>query len=171
ANCAMCHGANAEGMMGMHPALGGVIDRLTREGVEVTVRNGRDTMPPMPAFGDRLTGEEISDVIAYLDSLPPGPRNFGPEGTMGEDMPGGMMDRMDQMMGGDGGGLAAMLAALIALLAVLVAAAVIVAVVAGRRQGSGVPPGESAREILDRRYAAGELSADEYRQRRTDLES
>jgi cytochrome c6 len=67
ANCAICHGADASGMMGMHPSLRGAVERLTLEGVEVTVRNGRDTMPPMPAFAGRLTDQEINDVIAYLD--------------------------------------------------------------------------------------------------------
>lgn len=79
ANCAMCHGIEATGMMGMHPALTGVVERLSLEGVEVTVRNGRDTNPPMPAFGERLDDDDIGDLLAYLDSLPAGPRNFGPE--------------------------------------------------------------------------------------------
>lgn len=43
----------------------------------------------MPAFGDQLGDDDITDLIAYLDTLPAGPRNFGPE----------MMDR-DGMMGG-----------------------------------------------------------------------
>jgi cytochrome c6 len=93
-SCAMCHGGDATGMMGMHPALTGAVDRLTVEGVEVTVRNGRATNPPMPAFGGRLSDEEIADVAAYVASLPDGPRNFGPghEGGMGDGMMGGMMD-------------------------------------------------------------------------------
>lgn len=87
AHCAMCHGADASGMMGVHPSLRGARDRLTREGVEVAVRRGRDTRPPMPAFGDRLTDEEIELVIDYVASLPSGPRNFGPRsdgGMMGD---------------------------------------------------------------------------------------
>lgn len=68
ANCAMCHGNDATGMMGMHPALRGAVDRLTAEGVEVTIRNGRDTRPPMPAFGDRLDDEAIADLVAYLET-------------------------------------------------------------------------------------------------------
>lgn len=78
-NCAMCHGSDASGMMGMHPSLRGAVERLTREGVEVTVRNGRDTDPPTPPFEGHLTDREIEHVIAYIDSLPPGPRNFGPD--------------------------------------------------------------------------------------------
>ena len=91
ANCAMCHGRDATGMMGMHPALTGAVNRLTQEGVEVTIRNGRDTRPPMPAFADRLSDDEITSVIAYLDRLPDGPRNFGPEADASDDGMGGMM--------------------------------------------------------------------------------
>jgi mono/diheme cytochrome c family protein len=76
ASCAMCHGTGGTGMMGMHPALTGVVDRLTIEGVEVTIRNGRATRPPMPAFDNRLDDTDIADLIAYLDGLPDGPRNF-----------------------------------------------------------------------------------------------
>jgi mono/diheme cytochrome c family protein len=91
-NCAMCHGDEAEGMAGMHPSLRGAVDRLTLEGVEVTVRNGRDTTPPMPAFEDRLSDSEIADVIAYIDSLPRGTGE--PDGPMGDDGMGGMMNEM-----------------------------------------------------------------------------
>ena len=106
ANCAMCHGADARGMMGMHPALTGVIDRLTQEGVAVTIRNGRDTRPPMPAFEGRLSDGDIDAVIAYLATLPDGPRNFGPEGTGGGM---GGMGEMMPMMGGWGPGLVVVL--------------------------------------------------------------
>jgi mono/diheme cytochrome c family protein len=41
ANCAMCHGRDASGMMGMHPSLRGAIERLSVEGVEVTIRKVR----------------------------------------------------------------------------------------------------------------------------------
>lgn len=126
AGCAMCHGADAAGMMGMHPALRGAVDRLTAEGVEVTIRNGRATTPPMPAFGDRLSDDEITDVIAYIDTLPDGPRNFGPgrEGGMG----GGMMDGMM-----DGGGSAWMVVLVVLLAGAL--GGVIGYLVGSRRAG------------------------------------
>lgn len=97
ANCAMCHGSDASGMMGIHPSLRGAVERLTLEGVEVTVLNGRDTSPPMPSFGGRLSEEELDDVVAYLDTLPVGPRNFGAEdgGMMDTD---GMMDGLDVVL-------------------------------------------------------------------------
>lgn len=108
ANCAMCHAADATGMMGMHPALTGVVDRLGVEGVEVTIRNGRDTRPPMPAFEERLDDADIADLLAYLGTLPQGPREpsarddgeMPPDGRM---MDGDGMDgMMDRMMGGGG---------------------------------------------------------------------
>jgi mono/diheme cytochrome c family protein len=102
ASCAMCHGADATGMMGMHPALTGVVSRLTVEGVEVTIRKGRDTRPPMPAFADRLDDTDIADLLAHLDSLPDGPRNFAHEGDGDDQMMDGqgMDGRMNRMMGG-----------------------------------------------------------------------
>lgn len=150
AHCAMCHGADGTGMMGMHPSLRGAVDRLSREGVEVTIRNGRRTQPPMPAFEARLSDQEIDDVVVYIESLPDGPRNFGPD----RDMPGGMM-------GGDRDGWVAapMLIALV-LLAATVGAAV--AWLVARR-------GTSPQRILERRYAAGELSREQYLEQRNDL--
>ncbi|MBW3576959.1 MAG: c-type cytochrome [Actinobacteria bacterium] len=165
-NCAMCHGRDASGMMGMHPSLRGAVERLTREGVQLTIRNGRATQPPMPAFGDRLTDQDIADVIAYLDSLPVGPRNFGPR----NDGMGGRRDRMDGGM--MQGGIVMLLATLLVLALVVLAVAAIVWVI---HQGSGgrsvSAPGSPARDELDRRYATGELSRDEYLQRRRDLET
>lgn len=156
ANCAMCHGDDASGMMGMHPSLRGAIERLSREGVEVAIRNGRDTDPPMPAFGDRLTDDQIGDVVVYIDSLPAGPRNFGPEMDDG-----GMMG--GRMMGGGWWTFAAGL--LTGLLVALLAAGGIWVV---HRRSGGRSRGVARRE-LDRRYAAGELPREEYLQRRDDL--
>lgn len=163
ANCAMCHGADASGMMGAHPSLRGAVERLTQEGVEVTVRNGRDTMPPMPAFEDRLTDQEINDVIAYLDTLPVGPRNFGAEGD-------GMMD-MDGMMDG---GMWSWLAWIVLFL-VVVAAIVIASIFVTRalwKRGDGAPSSrrDAALDILKERYARGEIDRDEYEERRRTLQ-
>lgn len=157
-NCAMCHGADAAGMMGMHPSLRGAIERLTREGVEVTIRNGRATNPPMPAFDGRLTDRQIQQVVSYIDTLPPGPRNFGPQ-TDGNGMMDGMMDGM---MGGW-----MWLLPLVALVAIVLA---VLAIVRWSRDPRGGPAARSAREVLDQRYAAGEMDRDEYLQRRRDLE-
>lgn len=153
ANCAMCHGEDASGMMGMHPSLRGALGRLTAEGVEVTIRNGRDTSPPMPAFGGRLRDDEIGDLVAYIDSLPPGPRNFGPGGgVMGDGMMGGWM----------------WVWPVVGLLAL---AAVVAAVVVAVRSSSRSPaPSPTARDVLDRRYAGGRISREEYLRARADLE-
>lgn len=181
ATCAMCHGGDATGMMGMHPALRGVIDRLSAEGVEVTIRNGRQTGPPMPAFGDRLSDDEIADVIAYLATLPDGPRNFGPEMTDRDGMmrDGGMMNddggmmrdggMMDRMMGG-GWGWVWMLIAVLLIVLVVAAAVALISQRDKQARGGDQRGDEDARTILDRRYAAGELSREEYRQAREDLD-
>ncbi|MPY96310.1 MAG: c-type cytochrome [Acidimicrobiia bacterium] len=171
ANCAMCHGADATGMMGMHPALTGVVDRLSLEGVEVTIRNGRNTTPPMPAFDATLTDDEIADVLAYLDALPPGPRNFGPRMTDRDMMDEGMMDRMM-----DGTMWPWMLLWLAVGLVLLILAVVAIVWLVRRSNsdasGSGHRdgrPGGSAREALDLRYARGEIDRDAYVQARRDL--
>lgn len=145
-NCAMCHGSDATGMMGMHPSLHGATERLSPEGVEVAIRQGRATEPPMPAWEGRLSDREIDNVMAYVASLPDGPRNFGPGG----DGDGMMMD------GGNRGWL---------MLAVVVVVVAIAAGIAWRVWGGS---GRASR-VLDRRYAAGEISRDEYLQRRDDL--
>lgn len=162
-DCAMCHGADASGMMGVHPSLRGAVERLTLEGVEVTIRNGRDTNPPMPSFEGRLSEEEIDDVVAYLDTLPEGPRNFGPEG-----------DGMMEMDGGMDGGMWSWLLWTAVLLIVL-AAVVIGSILAVRgRVSRGGAPGASqdrAMDILKERFARGEIDRDEFEERRRMLKS
>ncbi|HEV2071781.1 MAG TPA: c-type cytochrome [Acidimicrobiales bacterium] len=156
AHCAMCHGGDASGMMGMHPSLRGAVERLSREGVEVTIRQGRRTQPPMPAWEGRLSDEEIDDVVAYIASLPTGPRNFGPGS-------GGPMMMHDNDESGRRGDVVVALPLLV--LAVVIVAAVLVAAGWGLRRAK-----EEPRRVLDRRYAAGELSRQDYLQRRSDLE-
>lgn len=152
----MCHGSDVTGMMGMHPSLRGAVQRLTLEGVEVTIRNGWATQPPMPAWEGRLTNEQIGDIIAYLASLPVGPRNFGPDE--------GMMDG-DGMMGGVP---AAAVWTGVALAAIAVAVLLAVLVPRLLRPAARRP---TPRETLDRRYAAGELPREEYLRLRDDLET
>ncbi len=166
AHCAMCHGRDATGMMGMHPSLWGAVERLTPEGVEVAIRKGRQTMPPMPAWEGRLSDTEIADVVAYITSLPSGPRNFGPDAGGGDGMGGMMGGRTDRDSGGDSPAVAVAVAA-VAL--VLGAGAVILFAV--RRHRRDMPGVENARAVLDRRYAAGELTREEYLERRRDLET
>lgn len=176
ANCAMCHGDDATGMGGMHPALTGAVDRLSADGVAITIRKGRATTPPMPAFEDELTEGDVADLVAYLDSLPPGPRNFGPmqDGNMMDDgmTDDGMMGRMmdDGMMTGQM--WLQMLVGLLLLLAVTAIIVVLVAWVArktARSSTSAQGDGDNPRQVLDARYARGELSREDYLQARQDL--
>ena len=78
----------------------------------------------------------------------------------------GMMD------GGWSSGDVLLAIVVIVLVAVLIVAAVLT--VNQRRSqapGAGRQAGESPRDILDRRYAAGELSREEYRQACEDLDA
>ena len=178
ANCALCPGADASGMMACTPVAAGAAERLSREGVAVTIRKERDTMP---AVGERLTDAQIAEVIAYITSLPEGSRNFGPgadrmdDEMMGDD---GMMQG-DGMMGGNmmdgmmGGVMVLWVLFLLALIGLAVAA-VVWLVRSMRRPPPGADGSRSdsgARAELDRRYASGELSREDYLQRRDDLES
>jgi mono/diheme cytochrome c family protein len=159
-NCAMCHGSDASGMMDIHPSLRGAIERLSREGVEVTIRSGRDVMPPMPAFEGRLSDEDISDVIAYLDTLPAGPRNFGPGA--------GMMDDMEDMMGRSGTDSPGWFPWLLA--GVLAIALIGTAIALAARLGTGGRGRRSqALHILEERYARGDIDHEEFEERRRTL--
>lgn len=159
ANCAMCHGTDASGMMGMHPSLRGAVERLSLGGVEITIRNGRDTNPPMPAFEGRLSDQDIEDVIAYLDTLPVGPRNFGPEadGMMGGDM-------SDMMDGGMWSWFAWMVLFLVVLAAVVIASIFVVRGMWRRGNASGGSR-SAALDILKERFARGEIDREEYEER------
>jgi len=143
-------------MMRVHPSLRGAVERLSREGVVVTIREGRNTTPPMPAFESQLTEEEINDVVAYLDTPPVGPRNFG---TGGDD---GMMD----------GGMWSWLLWSVLFL-VFVAAIVVGSVLLTRTlwsRGSERPSArDAALDILKQRFARGEIDRDEFEERRRGL--
>lgn len=91
ANCAQCHGANAEGQPYWlqrnpdgtlkpppHDATGhtwhhsdGLLFRIVRDGGAVYETPGFKS--GMPAFGDQLTSDEIKAVVTYFKSL------WGPE--------------------------------------------------------------------------------------------
>lgn len=62
-NCARCHGGDAIGKKG--PALVG--RSLNQDEIEEMVSAGQP--PRMPAFGKRLSPDEISAVAAYVRSL------------------------------------------------------------------------------------------------------
>jgi mono/diheme cytochrome c family protein len=65
--CAGCHGADGGGGVGPQLSDGNVVDTFPDVADEVAVvTDGRGRMP---AFGDRLTPQEIDDVVAYTRTL------------------------------------------------------------------------------------------------------
>lgn len=73
-NCAACHGPEGRGMRG--PSLEDVVDRLGRENVEQTIRDGREAAG-MPAWGDELTDAEIDVLVDFVETLPDGAAGDG----------------------------------------------------------------------------------------------
>ena len=66
-NCASCHGGDGNGGVGPQLSDGAVVDAFPNEADQVrVVTNGRGGMP---AFADRLSAEEIDQVVAYTRSL------------------------------------------------------------------------------------------------------
>ena len=163
-NCAGCHGASGEGR-GAVPALIGVYDRHTIDEVETVIRQGR---AGMPAFDATLSDEQIDDVMAYVAQLSDdqgvAPRR-GPHMDRGWD---------DMMWNGTGGAFMVVWMIFGLLLIVLLVVGIVWLV---RQVSSSSSDGQqwqsprsSAREDLDRRYARGEISREEYREIRDDLE-
>ena len=60
-NCAACHGGDGEG--GSGPRLAGEEAYTSADVVVDQIRNGGGGMP---AFGDRLSDQELADVSAYV---------------------------------------------------------------------------------------------------------
>jgi menaquinol-cytochrome c reductase cytochrome b/c subunit len=63
ANCLACHGSDYQGQ-GTIPALAGVGDRYSKEELADIVANGKGA--GMPAFGERLSAEEIDQIAEWL---------------------------------------------------------------------------------------------------------
>jgi mono/diheme cytochrome c family protein/uncharacterized membrane protein len=165
-HCAACHGSDAQGM-GTAPSLVGVPERLGPELAARTVRDGRDGMP---AFGSRLDETQIRDLLTHLDRLAADGTVGGRDG-FGMPM---MHGRWRDMMGGWPASLALL------WLTIGVGALVVLAlgVVWFTRRTSAsdsdasrgaAASSSSPREILDQRYARGELTREEYLQARRDL--
>src|SRR3990172_2039463 len=75
-NCALCHGANAEGKVGPPLAgLAGHIERIAQlpGGMEAGLQTIRNGIPNrMPGFPPSiLSDEELGDMVAYLLTTPP----------------------------------------------------------------------------------------------------
>ena len=70
ANCSICHQDDLTGRPPKIPALAGVVTRTGEEHVRDTITNGApDARPMMPAFGDRLSAEDITNLIVFLKSF------------------------------------------------------------------------------------------------------
>jgi len=63
ANCTRCHADDGSGVQGLGRPLFGVASENGRDRHIDTVTNGRGGMP---AFGDRLTENEISQVVGFV---------------------------------------------------------------------------------------------------------
>lgn len=62
-NCIRCHASDLSGLVGAASDLRTVGDRLTAEQIADIIANGRDLMP---AFADRLEAEEIQALADWL---------------------------------------------------------------------------------------------------------
>ncbi len=169
-SCAACHGATAEGR-GDAPSLIGVHDHQGVDEIETIIRQGRGRMP---AFEATLSDAQIDDVMAFLavapddDEVAPG---HGPR-----------MDRWGDGMMWNGVGAGFMVVWMVfgLLLIVLLVVGIVwlfrqVSSDGGRPTDQQRPPASgpasgTAREDVDRRYARGEISREEYRAIRDDLE-
>lgn len=165
-HCAACHGPSAQGM-GDAPSLVGVTERLGPELAARTIRDGRNRMPP---FGDRLDEAQISDLLAHLEQLT---TESTVEGSDGSGMP-MMHGRWRDMMGSWPASVALLWLATGVVFLVLLVAGVVWLVRRTSTSGAGprhdATASSSARDILDQRYARGELSREEYLRARHDIE-
>jgi mono/diheme cytochrome c family protein/uncharacterized membrane protein len=165
-HCAACHGSDAQGM-GTAPSLVGVTERLGAELAERTIRDGRNRMP---AFGSRLDEAQIRDLLTHLDQLAAAETVGGRDGS---GMP--MMDGRWRDTLGDWPAALALLWLVTGLGAlVLLALGVVWFTRRASTSDSDAPRGtaassSSARDILDQRYARGELTREEYLQARRDI--
>jgi mono/diheme cytochrome c family protein len=65
--CAVCHGQQGEGGVGLRLAGGSVVAKFPRIEDQLTfVRSGKGTMP---AFGGSLTAEQLRAVVEYTRTL------------------------------------------------------------------------------------------------------
>lgn len=68
-NCASCHGPSGTGLTG--PSLLDAVARYGTDGVAEIIHDGREQRG-MPAWGDRLTDDEIDALVAFTTILPDG---------------------------------------------------------------------------------------------------
>lgn len=66
-HCSMCHDIETVSEKGH--SLIGVTGRMSDAEIREVTKNGRDTVPLMPAFGGRLSEEDIDEIINYLHAV------------------------------------------------------------------------------------------------------
>jgi mono/diheme cytochrome c family protein/uncharacterized membrane protein len=172
-HCAACHGRDARGSGGT-PDLTDATDRLGVAEVATTIREGRGGMP---AFGQRLEDAEIQDLVAHLEQLAGADADIDTGVEADDRGRTGMPMMHGRWRDGPGGwplGVGLVWLAVVLVVVVLVVAGIAWIV----RSASSSPPPSSAsaaasspaREILDHRYARGELSREDYLRMRDDLD-
>lgn len=67
AKCAMCHGANAEGKPAMK--VGPLKDAAGKSADELTATITKGKPPRMPAFGSKLSADQIKALVADIKAL------------------------------------------------------------------------------------------------------
>ncbi len=184
-NCAVCHGDEgwgdgpaADGLDPRPAPLAHTAGMLSDEYLFYRLSEGGGFPPfdsAMPAFKESLSEDERWDTVNYLRHLADegGPAGGG---MMGEGMNGGMGE-----MTGGGMMMGWMMVIAVLLLLLLVGAVVLVVLMLARRAGDGAglqgpagvrsPAAESPLDILKRRYAAGEIDAEQFKRMKQDLET
>lgn len=175
-SCAVCHGEQGWGdgpaAEALDPApapLAHTAGMLSDAYLFYRISEGGGFPPfdsAMPAFKESLSANERWDTVNYLRHLADEGGMTG-RGMMGESMYGGMGDMMGGML------LGWMMLFGVLLLVLLVGTAALVVVLLARRSGDGEVLGTSAAgqstgaesplDILKRRYAAGEIDAEQFR--------
>jgi len=65
--CAICHGANAEGKPAMK--VGPMKDAAAKSDAELTETITKGKPPKMPAFGEKLTPDQIKTLVSEIKAL------------------------------------------------------------------------------------------------------
>lgn len=67
AKCAMCHGADgSKSMMGAKPLNGAEVQAMSDSDLTGAITNGKGKMP---AYKDKLSAAQISDLVKYIRTL------------------------------------------------------------------------------------------------------
>jgi cytochrome c6 len=68
AKCAMCHGADAKGKMpGTHDWSSADVQKMSDADLTKTISDGKP--PKMPAYKDKLSADQVKEVVTYIRSL------------------------------------------------------------------------------------------------------